>query len=169
MSGREQILARVRAACEHRREHPGAFRPPARPATWQAFASALERLGAAARGPLERAEIGAAVRSLASGRIVAEVDALDLLGEGPWQSLETSAEARDLDGVGVGVLLGSFAVAENGAVAIGRASARERALLLLCERLVLLVDVAEVVSDMHDAAARLERESFRELYEKRRG
>ncbi len=51
----------------------------------------------------------------------------------------------------VGVALGAVAVAENGAVALAGSLPARRALLFLCEHLIVLVDATNIASQMHIA------------------
>jgi L-lactate dehydrogenase complex protein LldG len=65
-------------------------------------------------------------------------------------------DPHDLASVEVAVLRGAFAVAENGAVWVPCAAlGARRALLFVCQHLVLVVDPAVVVHTLHDAYARL--------------
>jgi hypothetical protein len=160
MSARERILARVRGAVRGLGEHPGRFAPGARDDSWQRFAAALAGVAGSAHGPVERARCGALVAELcsawgAAGRIVASEAARDLLGPGPWQPVPVDSDPHLLHDVDVAILVGRTPVAENGAIALDGREARPRALHVLCERLVLLVDVAEIASDMHEALARM--------------
>ena len=156
MSARERILSLVRATATGRHVHPGAFVPTAQAASWEAFAAALATAGGQAVGPLPIGEVGARVTSLAhawgGGRCVGEPAALSLLGPGPFESAQAEASPHSFADVAVGVAVASAAVAENGAVAVGGGLAPHRALLFLCERLVILVDAARVLPDMHAAS-----------------
>jgi L-lactate dehydrogenase complex protein LldG len=62
---------------------------------------------------------------------------------------------RDLEGLDFAVLAGELAVAENGAVWVDAARLPERALFVITEHLALVVPAGEVVSDLHQAYARL--------------
>ena len=63
---------------------------------------------------------------------------------------DTVNEAADLNGVDLGVVEGKVAVAENGCVWIPQ-TMKERAVLFISERLVIIVDRKDVVSNMHQA------------------
>jgi L-lactate dehydrogenase complex protein LldG len=160
MSARERILARVRSAPREASEHPGRFEPCTRDASWERFAAALAGVAGTAHGPVDRERCAALVAALCSqwnvgGRIVASQDALALLGPGPWQAVPVDVDPHRLDDVGVAILRGRTPVAENGAIALDGREVRPRALHVLCERLVLLVDIDEIASDMHEAVARM--------------
>jgi L-lactate dehydrogenase complex protein LldG len=160
VSARERILARVRAAASGSRPHPGAFAAGSRDASWEAFAAALGTAAGSAHGPVPRERCAALVSALCAGwtdggRIVASSAALAVLGSGPWTPVPVSAEPRLLADVSVAILVGATPVAENGAIALDGREARPRALHVLCEYLVLLVDPDELVADMHAALARM--------------
>jgi hypothetical protein len=160
VSARERILARVRAAASGSRPHPGAFAAGPRDASWEAFAAALGAAAGSAHGPVPRERCAALVSALCAGwadggRIVATQAALAVLGPGPWRPVPIGAEPRLLADVSVAILVGGTPVAENGAIALDGGEARPRALHVLCEQLVLLVDPDELVPDMHAAIARM--------------
>ena len=62
--------------------------------------------------------------------------------------------ARDLNGTDVGVIRGSFGVAENACVWIPQ-QMKEKAVCFISENLVILLDKKEIVNNMHEAYARL--------------
>jgi L-lactate dehydrogenase complex protein LldG len=65
-------------------------------------------------------------------------------------------DPHDLASVEVAVLRGAFAVAENGAVWVPCAAlGPRRALLFVCQHLLLVVDPVDVVHTLHEAYARL--------------
>jgi L-lactate dehydrogenase complex protein LldG len=66
-----------------------------------------------------------------------------------------AGDPHALADVAVAILCGAPAVAENGAVGLDGREARPRALPVICERLVLLVDLHRLVPDMHAALAGL--------------
>lgn len=182
MSGREDILARVRAAAAHRAPHPGAYRPPPREATPEAFARALEAAGGRALGPLPRRGLAAALAERlraegaavaerlraegtalaerrgaegAAGRWVAEPRAAAWLGSGPFETAAADAAPHSFEDVEVAVVTGALGVAESGAVALLGAEIPHRALPLLCRRLVVLLPEGALAADLHEALARL--------------
>jgi L-lactate dehydrogenase complex protein LldG len=60
-----------------------------------------------------------------------------------------------LEGLGLAVLPGAFAVAENGAVWVPGDGLRPRAVFVVAEHLALVVPAREVVHDMHEAYRRI--------------
>jgi L-lactate dehydrogenase complex protein LldG len=69
--------------------------------------------------------------------------------------LSRIGDAHALDGLGLAVLPGAFAVAENGAVWVSGAALRPRAIFVIAEHLALVVRAGEIVHDMHEAYRRL--------------
>ena len=63
--------------------------------------------------------------------------------------------ARDLNGTDVGVIRGSFGVAENACVWIPQ-QMKEKAVCFISENLVILLDKKQIVNNMHEAYARIE-------------
>ena len=62
--------------------------------------------------------------------------------------------ARDLNGTDVGVIRGSFGVAENACVWIPQ-TMKEKAVCFISENLVILLKKSEIVNNMHEAYKRL--------------
>ena len=160
MSARSRILGRIRAAALPEVAHPGRYvSPAAARADWDRFGAGLRAAGAEAWGPVARSELPALLRErlapLGGGRVVCEPAAAELLGPGPWETAAPGTAPGAFADVAVAVALGSLGVAEDGAVALQASLAPDRALLFLCERLVLLVDAERIVSDLHAALERL--------------
>jgi L-lactate dehydrogenase complex protein LldG len=156
LSGRDEILERVRTTSSRSLPHPGAHPAPALPATPEAFRTALTTAGGELVGPLALALLGeaAARRATAwapSGRVVATKRAGSVLGPGPWEVADPDARPETFADVTLALANGRLAVAENGAVAVLGADVRERALLHLAERLILVVPAAGLVPDLHSA------------------
>lgn len=159
MSAREAILARVRAAVTRTVAAAEPFEASHRRADFASFATALAAAGGESIGPVRAAELAERVTELCrpptAGRVLASDAALLRLGTGPWAPIPAGATPHSLADVALAILCGSLAVVENGAVGLDGREARPRALPVLCERLVLLVDTAALVPDMHAALARL--------------
>ena len=66
--------------------------------------------------------------------------------------------ARDLNGTDVGIIRGSFGVAENACVWIPQ-TMKEKAVCFISENLVILLPKHEIVNNMHEAYARLSAEA----------
>jgi L-lactate dehydrogenase complex protein LldG len=74
----------------------------------------------------------------------------------PTLELASVPDPHALQDLDVAVLRGEFAVAENGAVWLEGRTLHHRAVFVITDHLVLVVGKDEVVSDMHEAYARLE-------------
>lgn len=72
---------------------------------------------------------------------------------------DTVAEAQDLNGTDVGVLLGDIGVAENGCVWVPQ-TMKERAVCFIAEYLVIILRRSDIVSNMHEAYARMETNDY---------
>lgn len=68
---------------------------------------------------------------------------------------DTVYEAQELNGTEVGVVEGQVAVAENGCIWVPQ-TMKERAVCFISEQLVILVHCDQVVSNMHEAYARIQ-------------
>jgi L-lactate dehydrogenase complex protein LldG len=69
--------------------------------------------------------------------------------------LSAVRDAHALEGLGLAVVPGAFAVAENGAVWVPGDGLRPRGLFVVPEHLALVVSAADVVHDMHEAYRRI--------------
>jgi L-lactate dehydrogenase complex protein LldG len=120
------------------------------------FADALASVGGAAVRVPDRAAAHRAATELPvyrqAKRIVSLVPGV---GEGNV-ALEALADPHALEGLDVAILPGQLAVAENGAVWVDGAAFHHRVVFVVPEHLVLVVDAANVVNDMHEAYARLD-------------
>ena len=67
---------------------------------------------------------------------------------------DTVGRARDLNGTDVGIIRGSFGVAENGCVWIPQ-QMKEKAVCFISEHLVILLPKSQIVNNMHEAYHRL--------------
>ena len=71
---------------------------------------------------------------------------------------DTVSEAADLNGTDVGIVRGSFGVAENACVWIPQ-QMKEKAVCFISENLVILLPKSQIVNNMHEAYARLSTEA----------
>jgi len=140
--------------------------PPAAPAPdlsrvgvrWDDPVARLTDAVAAVAGKLvrvpDRAGLAAAVAALAAelgaGRIGSAVE-----GVPGRVDLSAISDPHGLEGLGLAVLPGAFAVAENGAVWVSGDAFRPRATFVITEHLALVVSVRDVVHDMHEAYRRI--------------
>jgi L-lactate dehydrogenase complex protein LldG len=141
------------------RAHPGAYPPPAYPATWERFAQILAVVGGTFVGPADRAEVEATLREAIGrgGRCVASASAAPGLAGIPGWSLapEGGANPHGLADVELGILTAELAVAENAALLLSARSLPERALAFLAQHLVVLVPERALVADLVTAQAGL--------------
>lgn len=164
MSARDSVLAAVRRGVSRVAVHPGAHPAPPLDASFDAFAERLAAAGGEAR-LVSRTELGDAVATLArewaaGGRIVAEPRAAERLGATTFESARSDDPASYAD-VAVAIASAAVGVAENGAVAVLGADAPHRSLLFLAERLILLVEAAAIVGDLHSGLRALPPDALR--------
>jgi len=155
MASREEILGALRAA-----RPPAAPLPDARPAPTPLpdpagrLAAAVAAVGGTLVRVPDAAALAAEVVSLAA-RVGAASFASLVPGLPGTFPLAPDGDPHALDGLGLAVLPGDFAVAENGAVWVPGARLRPRALFVIAEHLALVVPAGEVVDDMHEAYGRV--------------
>ncbi|HET8541794.1 MAG TPA: LUD domain-containing protein [Anaeromyxobacter sp.] len=102
----------------------------------------------------DRARLADAVAALAAELGAARV-ASTVAGVPGDVDLGQVTDAHALDGVGLAVVPGAFAVAENGAVWVPGETLRPRGIFVVAEHLALVVPAGEIVHDMHEAYRRL--------------
>ena len=156
MATREAFLAALRRSTPRETPRPDLSALGVRfPDRARQFAEVLVSVGGAAVRVADRAAADRATRELAvyrdAKRIVSLVPGV---GEGNV-ALEALPDPHALEGLDVAILPGQLAVAENGAVWVDGADFHHRVVFVVPEHLVLVVDAAHVVNDMHEAYARL--------------
>jgi len=157
VSTREHILSALRRAAPPDVPLPPAF------SGWQTFGDSIAhftRMLADVGGSCVRVISEDALRdSVAALPVVAQAKKVaSLVPEAHPGTVHLAGveDPHELASVEVAVLRGAFAVAENGAVWVpGAALGPRRALLFVCQHLVLVVDPAEVVHTLHEAYVRL--------------
>ena len=152
MSSRDRILAAIRAG-QPTAEAPAAIPPEPVPAAVDPSTLAERFLAAvtAAGGACLRGSDAAAATFQADG------------APGPvWSDLAPGTCPLSYDAgpgamaaLDLGIIRGAFGVAENGAVWVPVPAGTHRSHLFLAQRLLLLVEAASLVPDMHAAYARL--------------
>jgi L-lactate dehydrogenase complex protein LldG len=155
MSARESILARIARGAPTAAPHPGAFESRLQASAWSDFTAMATRAGSLCEGPIEPVSVGDHVRrwvqTWGGGRVVAQPGCAQWREADGVEIASADAPAHSFADVAVGVVRAELAVAENGALAIPGANAPQRALLYLCQRLIVLVPAARVVPHMHAA------------------
>ena len=67
---------------------------------------------------------------------------------------DTVGRARDLNGTDVGIIRGTFGVAENACIWIPQ-TMKEKAVMFISEHLVILLPKSQIVNNMHEAYRRI--------------
>lgn len=144
--------------------HPGACRDPhPEVGDWDAFAAVLPTVGGAMlQAPAGwRAAVQGAI-DLDGGPVVAAPAAQALLaGCTGWAPAPAAADPHACEPVGLAILAGELAVAENAAVLLSADALPGRALAFLAQRILLLVPRDRLVGGFLGAqarAARMQRE-----------
>jgi len=157
MSSREMILDAVR------RNQPTASPLPEvplfdrdQPPAWQRFRDSLERMGGKLAEPAPNGDLGALVKQLHPDAKVLCSATTEVAGN---RAIGDVDKPRDLDDVDVGVVRAVFGVAETGSVFLSESELGVNALGYLAQHLVVLLDPADVVDNLHNAYHRPE---FRE-------
>jgi L-lactate dehydrogenase complex protein LldG len=149
MTSRDEILAHVRA------NQPSAAALPAVPAFAaeagsrpDAFKAALVRMGGKLAEAPADGDLDALVRALfPDARTVCSATS-EVSGNRALGFVRTPAELDDVD---VGVVRAALGVAETGSVWLTVAELEVNALAFLAQHLVVLLDPARIVGNMHDA------------------
>lgn len=156
MGAREDILAAVRACAVPQRPHPeltGVGLECADPAA--RFAESVVVVGGRAVRVPDRPALSAAILALPE-RIAAKRVVSLVPGAGdPNVDLAKIDDPHQLEGIDLAIVPGELGVAENGAVWVTGASLPHRATFVIAEHLVLVIEAAKIVKDMHEAYARL--------------
>jgi L-lactate dehydrogenase complex protein LldG len=156
MSSRDEILASIR---EHRPrvERPLPFVPlfdgvpPASLLT--AFRASLERMGGMWLDPSASGDMLSAVQTkIAEARIICSTVS-EVVGNLDISGIDAP---RDLAKVDVAVVRASFAVAETGSVLLSEKDLHVNAVAYLAQHLIVLLDPADIVINLHHAYRRPE-------------
>jgi L-lactate dehydrogenase complex protein LldG len=157
MDSRRAILDAIRAAGAPAAPLPDVVRSSSTPVADPVaqFVKALEAVaGVLVRVPLEsalQAEVEALTARLGAKRVVCEVAAA-----APGNvRLSELGDAHELEGVDLAVLSGTIGVLENGAIWVPTEGLRHRAVFVVAQHLALVLPANALVSDMHEAYARL--------------
>jgi L-lactate dehydrogenase complex protein LldG len=161
MSSRDDILATIRANLPQvDRSLPPVplfdARPPA--SLVEAFAASLERMGGTL---IERPVSGDpcdAVREKIVGAKIVCSTVPEFAGNRDIATVEATQDLADVD---VAIVRASFAVAETGSVLLSDRDLRVNAVAYLAEHLIVLLDPADIVVNLHHAYNRPE---FRERH-----
>ncbi len=156
MSNREEILASIRAN-RPKLERPLPVVPrfdDRRPASvLTAFKETLQRMGGLFLDPPATGDTLSPVRErLAKAKVVCST-VPEIAGN---RDIAAAGAPQDLADVDVAVVRAAFAVAETGSVLIGERELGINALAYLAQHLIVLVDPADIVVNLHHAYQRPE-------------
>jgi L-lactate dehydrogenase complex protein LldG len=156
MSSRDDILASIRANLPHvDRPLPyvPAFddEPPA--SLLDAFKASLHRMGGMFLDPPAAGDILAPILAkIAGAKIVCSI-AQEITGN---RDIAGIGAPRDLADVDFAIVRASFAVAETGSVLLSETDLRVNAVAYLAQHLIVLLDPADIVVNLHHAYRRPE-------------
>ena len=156
MSSRDDILASIRANLP-RADRPLPYvptfdnKPPA--SLLDAFKASLHRMGGIFLDPMAAGDILAPVRAkIAGAKIVCSL-VPEIVGN---RDIAGIGAPRDLADVDVAIVRASFAVAETGSVLLSETDLRVNAVAYLAQHLIVLLDPADIVLNLHHAYRRPE-------------
>jgi L-lactate dehydrogenase complex protein LldG len=152
MSSRDDILARIR------KNQPPAKPMPSVPtfdtvtgSALENFKAALLRMGGKIAAPPGDGDLDALVRRLfPDARIICSATR-EITGNRPLDHVRSPADLNDVD---VGVVRAAYGVAETGSVWLNENAFKVNTLGFLAQHLVVLLDPALIVGNMHDAYRR---------------
>jgi L-lactate dehydrogenase complex protein LldG len=156
VSGRDKILASIVANLPHvdRPLPPVPLFDRDRPASLlAAFKDSLERMGGVFLEPSASGDLLAPVHAkIANARLVCSA-APEIAGNRNIDGVSAPQVVADVD---VAVVRTSFAVVETGSVLLSDADVKVNALAFLAQHLIVLVDPADIVVNLHHAYGRPE-------------
>jgi len=156
MSGRDDILASIRANLP-RVDRPLPYvpqfddDPPA--SLLDAFKASLNRMGGMFLDPPAAGDILAPVRAKIAGAQIVCSMVPEIAGN---RDIADLGALRDLADVDFAIVRTSFAVAETGSVLLSDADLRVNAVAYLAQHLIVLLDPADIVVNLHQAYRRPE-------------
>ena len=155
MSSKEDILKKYRANVRERFDMPDLsdIKAIIYPDPLLQFMNMTKSVGGNAIEVEKGRDINALIRELYP-------DAKEIASNLPEITIATRnpddvGRARDLNGTDVGVIRGSFGVAENACVWIPQ-QMKEKAVMFISENLVILLPKSQIVNNMHEAYRRIE-------------
>ena len=161
MSSRDDILASIRANRPHlERPLPAVPLFDDHPPTWllAAFKNSLHRMGGVFLDPPASGDPLQPVREKISGAKVVCSTVSEIAGNRDIAAVERPQDLADVD---VTIARASFGVAETGSVLLSDADLRVNAVAYLAQHLIVLLDPADLVLNLHHA---YRRPDFRERH-----
>jgi L-lactate dehydrogenase complex protein LldG len=156
MSSREQILASIRASrpkVERPLPHVPLFDESRPGALLASFKSSLERMGGIFLDPPASGDALQIVREKISAAKVVCSLVPELAGNRDIDQVRAPASLADVDYT---IVRASFAVAETGSVLLSERDLRVNAAAYLAQHLIVLLDPADIVVNLHHAYRRAE-------------
>jgi len=156
MSSRDLILAAVRANLPKVPRQPPVVpwfdrHPP--PSLVDAFKESLVRMGGTVVEPTQAPDRLAPVRERLAGAAVVCSTVPEVEGNRDIAEVDAPKELADVD---VAIVRAAFAVAETGSVLLHDASLHVNAVAYLAQHLIVLLDPADIVVNLHNAYQRPE-------------
>jgi L-lactate dehydrogenase complex protein LldG len=156
MSSRDDILSSIRSnlpRVDRPLPYVPAFdgNPPA--SLLDAFKDSLHRMGGMFLDPSADGDILAPVRAKIAGAKIVCSTVPEIAGNRDIANVATPPDLADVD---FAIVRASFAVAETGSVLLSDADLRVNALAYLAQHLIVLIDPAEIVVNLHHAYRRRE-------------
>ena len=155
MSNKEDILKRYRANVREQYDMPDLsdIKAVTYPDPLLQFMNMTKSVGGNAIEVEEGRDVNELIRELYP-------DAKEIASNLPEITIATRnpdevGRARDLNGTDVGIIRGSFGVAENACVWIPQ-QMKEKAVCFISENLVILLKKSEIVNNMHEAYRRIQ-------------
>jgi L-lactate dehydrogenase complex protein LldG len=156
MSGRDDILASIRANLP-RPDRPlpdvPLFDTNAPPQLLSMFKDSLQRMGGVLLDPPSTGDLLAPVREKIAGAKIVCSTVPEIPGNRDIGGIGRPQELADVD---FAIVRASFAVAETGSVLLSDAELRVNALAYLAQHLIILLDPADIVLNLHHAYRRPE-------------
>ena len=149
---KEELFARLRANTHQQFDMPDMdIQALKYPDTLQQFIKMTQSSGGKIVRLKKDGDLNAAI---AEAYPDAKVIASNIPGIKADRNPDLVAEAQDLNGTDVGVIRGEVGVAENACIWIPQ-TMKEKAICFISENLVILLDEASIVDNMHEAYARI--------------
>ena len=161
MSKKDDILGRIRSGIRERYDMPslGDLQATVYADPLAAFKASSEAAGSKVVELAPETDIDKAIRELFpdASVIASNLPEVHIATLNP----DTVGSVQDLNGTEVGIIRGSFGVAENGCIWIPQAM-KEKAVCFISENLVILLPKSQIVHNMHEAYKRIK---FDETYD----
>ena len=156
MSSRDEILASIRAnlaRLDRPLPHVPLFDEDPPPSLLSAFKKSLERMGGIFLDPPDSGDILSPVLAkIANAKVVCST-VPEIAGN---RDISSVGAPQDLAGVDFAIVRAAFAVAETGSVLLSDRELGVNAIAYLAQHLIVLLDPADIVVNLHHAYRRAE-------------